>query len=72
MSSYRTNDIKALSERLGSLKIMNEVSERMNKWIDEEMSVAPAPTNKNVQAIMPKTMVLDPEWFNRDQTKFED
>ena len=21
---------------------------------------------------MPKSMVLDPEWFNRDRTKFED
>ena len=32
--------------------------------------LAPA-TNENVQAIMSKSMVPDPEWFNRDQTKFE-
>ena len=38
------------------------------------MSVAPVPvtTNTNKQAVMPKNMVLDPEWFNRDRMKFED
>jgi len=38
------------------------------------MSAAPAPvtTNTNEQAIMPKSIVLDPRWFNRDRTKFED
>ena len=40
------------------------------------MSVASAPVavinNKNVQAEMPKNMVLDSGWFNRDQMKFED
>ena len=30
-SSYRTNDIEALSERLGSLKITNKASEETNK-----------------------------------------
>jgi len=38
------------------------------------MSAAPVPaiSNKNVQAEMPKNVVLDPEWFDSDQTKFED
>ena len=38
------------------------------------MSVAsiPAMTNNNRQAIIPKSMVLDPEWFDRDRMKFED
>ena len=39
------------------------------------MSTAPAPVvamNENVQAGMPKNMVLDPGWFDSDQTKFED
>jgi len=38
------------------------------------MSVAPVPvtTNTNEQAIMPKNMVPDPGWFDRDRTKFED
>ena len=40
------------------------------------MSAAPAPAavgiSKNVQVGMPKNMVQDPEWFDRDQTKFED
>ena len=37
--------------------------------------MSPAPVlaiNKNVQAVMPKSMVSDPGWFNRDQMKFED
>jgi len=29
-------------------------------------------TNENIQAGMLKNMVLDPEWFNGDRTKFED
>jgi len=37
------------------------------------MSVAPAAAaNKNVQAGLPKSMVLDPGWFDGDQSKFED
>ena len=38
------------------------------------MSVAPAPAaiNKNIQVVMPKNMVLDPEWFDRNQIKFKD
>ena len=40
------------------------------------MSVAPvqalATISENVQAEMPKNMVLDPGWFDSDQTKFED
>ena len=56
---YRTNNIEALSERLRYLKITNEASSRTNKQLDEEMSVAPAPafTNDNIQAIIPKSMV---------------
>ena len=40
------------------------------------MSVAPAPVaaavSKNVQVGLLKNMVLDPGWFNGDQSKFED
>jgi len=38
------------------------------------MSEIPAPVtvNNNTQATMPKSMVPDPGWFDRDQTKFED
>ena len=36
------------------------------------MSVAPAMINKNIQASMLKSIVLDPGWFDSDQTKFED
>jgi len=38
------------------------------------MSVAsvPAITNNNRQAIIPKSIVSDSEWFDRDKMKFED
>ena len=36
------------------------------------MSTALAVYNKTVQAVMPKSMVLDPGWFDRNRTKFED
>jgi len=67
------NNIKALSEQLGSLQITEEASSDY-KQIDTEMSVAPAPVaiSKNIQAEIPKNMVLDPGWFNNDQTKFKD
>jgi len=44
--------------------------------MNTEMSVASAPPlatiSENIQVEMPKNMVLDPEWFDSDQTKFED
>jgi len=40
------------------------------------MSTAPAPAavgvSENIQVRMPKNMVLDPGWFDGDQTKFKD
>ena len=36
------------------------------------MSTAPAVHNKTVQAIIPKSIVPDPGWFDRDRTKSED
>jgi len=74
MSSRRMNDIEALSEQLGSLQITNETLDETTERLDEAMSVALvlAMTNNNEQAVIPKSMVLDLEWFNGDQTKFED
>jgi len=44
-----------------------------DKQMDTEMSTAPAATPVvNKSAGMPKSMVLDPGWFDGDQTKFED
>ena len=45
----------------------------MNEQSDKKMSVIPVPAivNNNKQAVMPKNMVLDPEWFNGDRMKFE-
>ena len=44
MGSRRTNNIEALSERLGSLQINEEASMEEYEQIDTEMSVAPATT----------------------------
>ena len=34
--------------------------------IRQKMSVVPAPANENIQAIMPKSMDLDPGQFDRN------
>ena len=71
-SSRRTNDIEALSEQLGSLQINEEASINYEP-MDTEMSTVPAATPAvNESAGMPKSIVLDPGWFDGDQTKFED
>jgi len=38
------------------------------------MTTAPVPAmyNKNVQIMIPKSMVSDPRWFDGDRTKFKD
>ena len=68
------DNIETLLERLGSLKIMSEASSKTNEWSDKEISVVLALTitNDNIQAIMPKSIVPDPVWFNGDWIKFED
>jgi len=70
MSSRKTNDIKALSERLESLQINKEASDEYEQISMEDMSVAPAlaaaVVSKNIQAGLPKNMVLDPGWFDSD------
>ena len=75
-SSRRTDDVEALSERLGSLQINEEASTEEYEQMDTEMSGTPAPgattASENVQAGLPKSMVLDPGWFDGDQSKFED
>jgi len=57
------NNIKALSEQLGSVQITEEASSKYEQT-DTEMSSAPAPadvaTSENIQAGVPKNMVPDP------------
>ena len=52
---------------------MEEASNNYEQ-IDTEMPVAPAPAtiNKNIQASMPKSIVLDLGQFDSDRTKFKD
>jgi len=58
------------------LQINEEASMEEYKQTDTEMSTAPttmaAAVSENIQAELPKNMVLDPGWFNGDQSKFED
>jgi len=58
------------------LQINEEASTDEYKPMDTEMSVALAPVaaavSENIQAGLPKNMVLDPGWFDSDQSKFED
>jgi len=67
------NNIETLSEQLGFLQITEKASNDY-KQIDTEMSVALAlvEISKNIQAGIPKNIVLDLGWFDGDQTKFED
>jgi len=58
------------------LQINEEASTDEYEPTDTEMSVAPAPAaaavSENIQAGLPKNMVLDPGWFNDDRSKFKD
>ena len=58
------------------MQINKEASTEEYEQTDTEMSVAPvtmaAAVNENVQAGLPKNMVLDPGWFDGDWSKFED
>jgi len=56
------DDIKALSEWLRSLQIINKTSDETIEWSDGAMSVAlvPVTINMNKQAIMSKNIVPDP------------
>jgi len=59
------------------LQINEEASMSEYEQTDTEMLVvqpatAAAAVSKNVQAGLPKNMVLDPGWFNGDRSKFED
>jgi len=58
------------------LQINEEASIDEYKPTDTEISVAPAPVaavvSENIQAGLPKNMVLDLGWFDGNQSKFED
>ena len=58
------------------MQINKEASMEEYEQTDTEMSVALATTaaavSRNVQAGLPKNMVLDPGWFDGDRSKFED
>ena len=49
---------------------MDKTTEQSDKAVS--VALAPVTTNMNEQAVMPKNIVPDLGWFNRDRTKFED
>ena len=56
------DNIEALLERLRSLQITEEASSKYKQMETDEISNTPIPavaTNKNIQAGIPKNMVLD-------------
>ena len=63
-----------MSEWLGSLRITKEdISEVTTETeTTNAMLTVLAPAVQNEQVVMPKSMVLDLKWFNRDRMKFED
>ena len=67
------NNIKTLSEQLGSLQITEEASNDY-KQMDTKMSEVPVPAvvSENIQTGIPKNIILDLGWFDGDQIKFED
>ena len=72
-SSRRTNNIETLLERLGSLQIIEEISNDYKQMNTEMLEVpAPAAISKNIQVGMLQNIILDPGWFDSDQMKFED
>ena len=56
------------------MQITNKILDKITEQSDKAMSVVPVlvTINTSKQAIMPKNMVPDPEWFDRDRMKFED
>jgi len=73
-NQYQGNNLETLLEQLGSLRIIEEniLNEAIETETIDETSIAPVPAVQNEQVVMPKSMVPDPEWFNRNRTKFED
>ena len=68
------NNIEILSEWLESLRITEE--DTLERTIEIEtidtMSLVPVVKNTIEQAVMPKSIVLNPGWFDSDQMKFKD
>ena len=60
---YQGTDIEVLEEILVSLKITKEYA------LDKNRTTELVATE---QAVMLRSMILDLEWFDRDQMKFED
>jgi len=78
MAEQRLDNIEALEEILGLLRITKDnISNRSIEPATpetEKMLIAPVPVvyNENIQTTIPKSIVLDPEWFDEDRTKFKD
>ena len=58
--------------RITKDNISNRSTEPVTPETSEEILTVLVVSNKTVQAVIPKSMVPDPEWFDRNRTKFKD
>ena len=74
MNQHQENNIEALSEQLGLLRITEEdiLKETTDIETTDKILTAPVLVVYNEQAVMPKSMVPDLGWFNMNRIKFED
>ena len=70
---YQENNMEALLEWLKSLRITKEntLNETTKTETIDAMSIVSALAVQNKQAVMPKNIVPDSEWFDRNRMKFE-
>ena len=72
MSQHHKYEIKILLERLKSLQITDNTSEDTTEYMDNMSTALTLAIVQNKQTGLPKSIVLDPEQFNRNRTKSED
>ena len=69
-SQHQEYGIETLLKWLGSLKITEEALEWTIEYMNKMSTVLANIQNK--MAGLPKNIVLDPGWFNKDRIKFKD
>ena len=72
MDQHWGKNIETLSEQLKSLRITEEEALEEIIKIESIDKISTVLAIHNEQAVIFKSMVLDPEWFNGNRTKFED
>jgi len=71
-SQCQEHNIEALLEWLGFLQIIKEASEKTIEYTNKILTALVPVNQNNKQEELPKNMVPDLGWFDRDRTKFKD